>query len=145
MQLRYAEVVRHLLNLSASELSQWLIEHDQPAYRAAQIREWLFQRRAGSFEEMSNLPKTLREQLATEFCIWSAAVALHKQADDGTEKLLVDLADQHYPVAIDRARQKLGWNPQRRLRSTIDEMISRLKEDPQRWYQENNLPAPEED
>ena len=57
---------------------------------------------------------------------------------------MVDLADQHYPVAIDRARQKLGWNPQRRLRSTIDEMIDRLKEDPQRWYSENNLPAPEE-
>jgi 23S rRNA (adenine2503-C2)-methyltransferase len=94
LRLRYAEAVRHILNLSASELSQWLIEHGQPAYRAAQIREWLFQRRAGSFEEMSNLPRTLREQLAAEFCIWSAAVALHKQADDGTEKLLVDLADQ---------------------------------------------------
>jgi nucleoside-diphosphate-sugar epimerase len=57
---------------------------------------------------------------------------------------MVDLADQHYPVAIDRARQKLGWNPQRRLRSTIDDMISRLKEDPHRWYQENNLPPPAE-
>jgi nucleoside-diphosphate-sugar epimerase len=57
---------------------------------------------------------------------------------------MVDLADQHYPVAIDRARGKLGWEPRRRLRSTIDEMVSRLKADPQRWYRENNLPPPDE-
>jgi len=58
---------------------------------------------------------------------------------------MVDLADQHYPVAIDRARQKLGWEPRRRLRTTIDEMVRRLKGNPAAWYQENNLPPPEED
>jgi nucleoside-diphosphate-sugar epimerase len=57
---------------------------------------------------------------------------------------MIDLADQHYPVAIDRARRELGWDPKHRLRSTIDDMIARLKENPQRWYQENNLPPPEE-
>jgi nucleoside-diphosphate-sugar epimerase len=56
---------------------------------------------------------------------------------------MVDLADQHYPVAIDRARNKLGWNPEYRLRTTIDEMIARLKADPQRWYAENNLSTPD--
>jgi len=58
---------------------------------------------------------------------------------------MVDLADQHYPVAIDRARQKLGWEPRRRLRTTIDEMVGRLKRDPAAWYQENNLPPPEQE
>jgi nucleoside-diphosphate-sugar epimerase len=57
---------------------------------------------------------------------------------------MVDLADQHYPVAIDRARRQLGWNPRRRLRTTIDEMIARLKQDPRGWYLENNLPPPED-
>jgi nucleoside-diphosphate-sugar epimerase len=56
---------------------------------------------------------------------------------------MVDLADQHYPVAIDRARAKLGWEPKRRLRETLDEMIASLKNDPQAWYQENGLPPPE--
>jgi hypothetical protein len=57
---------------------------------------------------------------------------------------MVDLADQHYPVAIDRARAKLGWEPQHRLRTTLDEMTRRLKQDPAAWYRNNDLPVPDE-
>jgi nucleoside-diphosphate-sugar epimerase len=57
---------------------------------------------------------------------------------------MIDLADQHYPVAIDRARRELGWQPRHRLRTTIDEMIARLKQYPVRWYNTNNLPPPED-
>jgi nucleoside-diphosphate-sugar epimerase len=55
---------------------------------------------------------------------------------------MVDLADQHYPVAIDRARAKLGWEPKHRLRDTLDDMIRALKKDPAAWYRENGLPGP---
>jgi nucleoside-diphosphate-sugar epimerase len=58
---------------------------------------------------------------------------------------MVDLADQHYPVAIERARAKLGWEPKRRLRETLNDMIASLKDDPQAWYQENGLPPPDLD
>ena len=58
---------------------------------------------------------------------------------------MVDLADQHYPVEIARARGKLGWEPKRRLRETLDEMTASLKNDPQKWYQENGLPPPDLD
>jgi nucleoside-diphosphate-sugar epimerase len=58
---------------------------------------------------------------------------------------MVDLADQHYPVAIDRARRALGWEPRRRLRNTLDEMVRRLQRDPAAWYRENNLPPPDTD
>jgi nucleoside-diphosphate-sugar epimerase len=57
---------------------------------------------------------------------------------------MVDLADQHYPVEIERARQRLGWEPKHRLRDTIQEMVQRLKYDPARWYQENGLPPPDD-
>jgi nucleoside-diphosphate-sugar epimerase len=55
---------------------------------------------------------------------------------------MVDLADQHYPVAIERARAALGWEPRHRLRQTIDEMVHRLKRHPAAWYAANGLPAP---
>jgi nucleoside-diphosphate-sugar epimerase len=55
---------------------------------------------------------------------------------------MVDLADQHYPAAIDRARQKLGWQPQHRLLSALDEMIARLRRDPEHWYRLNKLEPP---
>ncbi len=70
-----------------------MLEHDQPAYRAAQIRQWIFARRASSWEQMTDLPRGLREQLASEFDIWSAEIAVHRKDADGTEKLLLTLAD----------------------------------------------------
>lgn len=57
---------------------------------------------------------------------------------------MIDLADAHYPVAIDRARLKLEWTPHHRLRGTLDEMIHRLKRDPVGWYERNGLPVPED-
>ena len=57
---------------------------------------------------------------------------------------MVDLADAHYPVAIGHAGERLGWNPTHRLRDTLPEMIGRLKENPQKWYEINGLPWPED-
>ena len=56
---------------------------------------------------------------------------------------MVDLADQHYPVEIARARERLGWIPQHRLRDTLSSIVGRLKEDPQKWYEANNLAQPD--
>jgi 23S rRNA (adenine2503-C2)-methyltransferase len=84
---------RHLLNLTSAELSQWLVEHGQPAFRTGQLLRWIYERRAESFEAMSDLPKALREQLAAEFQLWTATIAAHQTSSDGTEKLLVQLAD----------------------------------------------------
>lgn len=52
---------------------------------------------------------------------------------------MIDLADDHYPVAITRAHERLGWIPRRRLRDTLSVMIAELKRDPRRWYEENKL------
>jgi len=56
---------------------------------------------------------------------------------------MIDFADAHYPVAIDRARQRLNWEPMHRLRDTLDEIVRRLQRDPQGWHETNGLPAPE--
>ena len=49
--------------------------------------------RAESFQDMSDLPKSLRRELEDAFRLWTASVADHQQSSDGTEKLLIDLAD----------------------------------------------------
>lgn len=74
-------------------LQSWLAERGHPAFRARQVRRWLFERRASGFEEMTDLPQSLRDELAESFIIWSSQVVRHHQADDGTEKLLLQLAD----------------------------------------------------
>ena len=56
---------------------------------------------------------------------------------------MIDLADQHYPIDVRRARQLLGWQPRHTLRETLPEIIRRLHDHPQAWYEENGLPAPD--
>jgi 23S rRNA (adenine2503-C2)-methyltransferase len=70
-----------------------MTEHGQPSYRAAQVRRWLFERRACDWADMSDLAKPLRLQLADSFQLWTTQVAKHTRAADGTEKLLLSLAD----------------------------------------------------
>jgi 23S rRNA (adenine2503-C2)-methyltransferase len=85
--------MEHLLEPSAGELRARLVERGMPAYRATQVRRWLFQKRARSIEAMTDLPQPAREQLAAEFRIWTSQVARHRRGADGTEKLLLELSD----------------------------------------------------
>lgn len=83
----------HLLDLSEDQLRQWLADQGYPKFRFGQLQGWLTQRRAESFEDMSDLPKALRADLESSFRLWTTHVAAHQTSTDGTEKLLLDLAD----------------------------------------------------
>jgi 23S rRNA (adenine2503-C2)-methyltransferase len=83
----------HLLNAIDELLSPWLKARGQGAYRLAQIRNWLFARRASDFAAMTDLPQALRNELAAEFDLWTTDIARHTKAADGTEKLLLTLRD----------------------------------------------------
>ncbi len=85
--------MHHLLEPTPDRLRDWLAERGLGGYRRAQIRRWVFAGRARSFDEMTDLPKSLREALAADFCLWTTRVVEHKHSADGTEKLLVELAD----------------------------------------------------
>ena len=52
---------------------------------------------------------------------------------------MIDRADDHYELDINRAQQLLNWQPQHDLKSTIPIMIEKLKQDPEAWYKKNNL------
>ena len=82
-----------ILDLTPSELTDWVVAHGWPKFREGQLRQWLFRRRATAFEQMSDLPKGLREQLSAEFRLFAAVVSTHQIAADRTEKLLLQLDD----------------------------------------------------
>ncbi|WP_417385783.1 NAD-dependent epimerase/dehydratase family protein [Gimesia sp.] len=71
-----------------------------------------------------------------------------QMSDENDEQFIkpwmIDLADQNYPVSIQHARNLLGWEPQHQLRNTLSDMTERLKSDPERWYEINGLPVPED-
>ena len=85
--------MRHILDISSHELAAWLSRQDLPGYRAGQIRRWLFQRTPDAFDAMTDLAKPVRDLLAQEFRIWSSRIVDRRQADDATEKLLLELGD----------------------------------------------------
>ena len=80
-------------DLSFKDLAAYLHERKQPAYRAKQIRQWLFQKRAGAFSEMTNLSRPLREQLEEHFTISRLRTLRRAEARDGTVKFLFGLGD----------------------------------------------------
>src|SRR5262249_42859711 len=88
-----AGLKRPLLDVPPDELLVWLREHDEPPLRARQIRRWLLLGRAESFEQMTDLPRDLRQALAAHFGLFGSRVARPLEAHDGTHKLLLRLAD----------------------------------------------------
>ena len=77
-----------LLSLSSESLKAWIMEKQQPAHRLVQIRQWLLLKRCMSFSDMSDLPKTLRDELGNAFALYSEEIEIHKIAEDDTRKSL---------------------------------------------------------
>ena len=65
----------------------------QPKFRAKQLEQWLYQKRARSFSDMSNLPAGLRDELAGRLALPYPEVIESQQSADGTRKYLLKLAD----------------------------------------------------
>lgn len=84
---------RSVLDLSEPDFRAWLEAHGQPPLRTRQVRRWLIAGRARSFEEMTDLPRPLRLELAKELAPFSTRIDRHLRSSDGTEKLLLRLAD----------------------------------------------------
>lgn len=79
--------------LSSKELSQVVSELGQPAFRAKQLSEWLFDKNVCSFEEMTNLPKAFREQLAEHFVFAVPTEVVKQVSKDGSRKYLLQFPD----------------------------------------------------
>lgn len=73
----------------------WAQEQGEPAFRAGQIFDWLYVKRAASFEEMSNLSKALRAKLEEQFAFVTLDEITRMESKDGTIKFLFGLHDGH--------------------------------------------------
>jgi 23S rRNA (adenine2503-C2)-methyltransferase len=80
-------------------LEQTLADRGEPAFRAAQVWEWAARGAAG-YDEMTNLPRGLRETLAEEVPFSTLAVEDEARAADGTVKTLFRTADGHPVEAV---------------------------------------------
>jgi 23S rRNA (adenine2503-C2)-methyltransferase len=67
----------------------------QPKFRAKQIYQWVYKKYKDNFDEMTNIPKDLREKLKKEYIINPLELVAHEVATDGTEKFLFKTHDNH--------------------------------------------------
>ncbi len=83
----------HLTALSKNELAEFAENLGEPRFRAAQIFKGLHQRRLRSFEEMTDLPKTLREKLNETATASTLKVESRFVSEDGTRRFLMKTRD----------------------------------------------------
>ena len=85
--------MRSLRDLDKEELTGLVKELGAPAYRAGQIFKWAQKAGVSSYDEMTDVPKALRAQLAERFSVAAPQMLRRQIAQDGTRKYLWGFAD----------------------------------------------------
>jgi 23S rRNA (adenine2503-C2)-methyltransferase len=80
--------------LTFEELHQHFAELGAPGYRAKQVIDWLYKKRAESFEAMTDLPAEMRMDLAKEYSFVRPEVVRVRGSKDTTRKFLFRLRDR---------------------------------------------------
>lgn len=84
---------RDLHTLTHGEIAELLSELGQPSFRVKQIEEWVWSKNAQSFDEMTNLPKALREELAKRLTLGGVEEVARQVSVDGSRKYLLRFPD----------------------------------------------------
>nr|WP_317283299.1 23S rRNA (adenine(2503)-C(2))-methyltransferase RlmN [uncultured Sellimonas sp.] len=85
---------KDICSYTIEELKEEMARIGEKTFRAKQIYEWLHVKLAESFDEMSNLPKTLKERLEEEYEIAKVTLVERQISKiDGTNKFLFELKD----------------------------------------------------
>ena len=86
-------VLPDIKSLTREEIEAQFKLWNEPAFRVAQLLDWLYARRATTWDAMSNLPKTLRAKLNENFSLQILELARKQGAHDTTQKFLWKLSD----------------------------------------------------
>lgn len=85
-----------MINLYGQEISKLetlLMERGQKKYRATQLFTWIYEKKAKTFDEMSDVSKSFRDELNRDFCLTLPKIFKKQESKDGTIKLLLELED----------------------------------------------------
>ena len=89
-----------LTGITPDSLAAWLNAAGEPAFRAGQILDWVWKKKATSIDAMTNLPATLRERLDAGFRISALEHVVTKGSEDTTRKFLFRLHDGRYVESV---------------------------------------------
>jgi 23S rRNA (adenine2503-C2)-methyltransferase len=75
------------------QLQQFVLQQGESAFRAAQIMDWLWKKNVPDFASMNNIPKKLRQNLASHFTLQKITLDEEQKSADGCIKYLLGLFD----------------------------------------------------
>lgn len=84
---------KSIYGLTFDDLTEWFLDKGQKKFRATQVWEWLYRKRVGSFDEMTNVPKESIEILKENFVLNNLEEQIVQKSSDGTIKYLFKLED----------------------------------------------------
>jgi 23S rRNA (adenine2503-C2)-methyltransferase len=91
---------QNIRHLSALELEDYFLKMGEKKFRAKQVWEWLWQKQASSFEDMTNLSKDLRTKLQEAFSLPALKINTSQHSEDGTLKSRFKTFDGHYVEGV---------------------------------------------
>lgn len=83
----------NIRSLTIEEICLWVVNQGEKAFRGRQIDEWLWKHQVAGFDEMKNIPLSLREKLRASFTIDKVAVSAQQISKDKTIKNAFKLHD----------------------------------------------------
>jgi 23S rRNA (adenine2503-C2)-methyltransferase len=92
-------VPKPLVGASLSELTTWVQQHNQPAYRGQQLHQWIYQKGVRSLSDISVFSKQWRAEMA-DVELGRSQIHYQSQAPDGTIKFLLRLKDSSIIEAV---------------------------------------------
>ena len=88
-----ADLRKTLIGLERAELAGGLAAAGEAPFRARQLWHWIYHRGARAFDEMTSLPRSLRQKLAQRFTLERPSVQSEQRSSDGTRKWLLRYPD----------------------------------------------------
>ena len=83
----------NLYGVQLEKLKDLMVSYGQKPYRAIQLYTWLYEKKATSFDEMTDISKSFRDVLNADFILDIPKIAIKQVSSDGTIKLLLELED----------------------------------------------------
>lgn len=84
---------QNLRSLTDDELDRVIFHLNQPAFRSKQVRQWIWEKNVTDFDQMTNIPSSLRQELAHGYTLTMPVEVARQQSADGSRKYLLAMAD----------------------------------------------------
>ncbi|MCX6318053.1 MAG: 23S rRNA (adenine(2503)-C(2))-methyltransferase RlmN [Bacteroidetes bacterium] len=91
----HKKTVRNIRHLTLTDLEEFFEGMNEKKFRARQVHEWIWQKNAMSFADMTNLSKDLRQMLGEQFVLPALTVDTVQHSEDGTIKSRFKTHDGH--------------------------------------------------